>query len=142
MTNVSAGFLYDQLNDIDHILTLKNNIFKNYNRLINENITSFKNKIVDIHNEPGTICSKWIYCIILKDLCYNNFEKFMFENGISIRPLFYDLRSHTHLDGLIYKYDKNTIFNHGFMIPSYPELTYEHQSYIIHTIIKYIHIYE
>ena len=34
MTNVQAAFLYDQLNDLDHILTLKRNLFNNYDKLL------------------------------------------------------------------------------------------------------------
>ena len=34
MTNVQAAFLYDQLNDLDHILTLKQKLFKNYDKFL------------------------------------------------------------------------------------------------------------
>lgn len=139
MTNVAAGLLYDQLIDIEHILKLKNKIFDNYNHFI-KNINN-KNKIIDIVKEKNTVCSKWMYCIIIKNLNYNHFEKYMFENNISIRPLFYDLRKHKHLKLLNFKYDEKNIFNNGFMIPSYPDLKIKEQKYIINTIEKYINLF-
>lgn len=141
MTNVAAGFLYDQLNDINHILEKKKQIFTNYKKLIQSNNNNkFNNKIINIKNEENTNCSKWMFCMIIKDLNYSHFEKFMNNKNISIRPLFYDLRKHKHLTNLKYKYDEIKIFNNGFMLPSYPQLTYEQQNFIINTISNYIDI--
>lgn len=138
MTNIQAAFLYEQLNDIDHILEVKKNIFKNYKKIIHENIDKFKNRLISIEKTENTKVSKWMFCMVLKDINYDVLNKYMNENGISIRPLFYDLRQHTHLQCLEYKYEPVHIFNHGFFLPSYPELSYENQLYIINIIIKFL----
>lgn len=138
MTNVQAAFLYEQLNDIDHILKLKNAIFKNYIEIINKNIHKFNNRIINIEKEENTNVSKWMYCMIIKDINYDLFEKYMNNNNISIRPLFYDFRKHEHLKDLNYKYKELDIIKNGFFLPSYPELSYNNQEYIINIIIKYI----
>lgn len=79
-----------------------------------------------------------MYIMIIKDIDYDNFENYMTNNGISIRPLFYDLRKHTHLSNLKYEYDEVKIFNNGFFLPSYPELSFNEQIYIINIILKYL----
>lgn len=138
MTNVQAAFLFEQLNDINFILNKKKEIFKNYNNIINANISKFKNRLINIINEENTINSKWMFCMIIKDINYDHFENYMTNNGISIRPLFYDLRHHKHLKNLNYKYDEVNIFNNGLFLPSYPELSYNDQLYIINIILKYL----
>ena len=40
MTNIQAGFLYEQLNDIDNILLNKNKIFKKYDLFLQNNYSS------------------------------------------------------------------------------------------------------
>lgn len=138
MTNVQAAFLYEQLNDIHHILELKKNIFKNYIQIIDKNIHKFNHRIINIKKEENTNVSKWMYCMIIKDIHYDDFENYMNNNGISIRPLFYDFRQHKHLNDLNYKYEELDIFNYGFFLPSYPELSYNNQEYIVNVITKYI----
>jgi len=138
MTNIQAAFLYEQLNDIDFILRKKAQIFHNYKNIIRENKSNFNNRLIEIEQEENTHVSKWMYCIIIKDIDYEDLDNYMTTNGISVRPFFYDLRRHSHLKGLSYKYPDIDIFNYGVFLPSYPELTYENQLYIINIIIKYI----
>lgn len=140
MTNVAAAFLYDQLLDIDHILQLKSNVFKNYNELIKNHNHVFQGILHKINNEENTQCSRWMYCMVLNGIDYCTLEQYLLERGISIRPLFYDLRKHRHLNKLTFEYDEDKIFASGFMLPSYPELTFEQQEYIINTISKFITI--
>ena len=86
MTNIQAGFLYDQLNDLDHILEKKNSLFNNYDLKLKELIN---NKIIKkLSTENNTISAKWMYCILIKDLEYNNFEIYMNNKLIQIRPFF------------------------------------------------------
>lgn len=140
ITNVGAGFLYDQLLDIENILILKKNIFDNYNKLIKSHFDVFDGLLQDICNEENTECSRWMYCMILNGINYTDLEQYLLEHGISIRPLFYDIRKHKHLQNLLINYEEEKIFTQGFMLPSYPELTFEQQEYIINTLIKYITI--
>jgi perosamine synthetase len=136
MTNVAAGFLYEQLCDIKHILELKYKIFDNYKKIISK-YECLNDKIIPIEKEENTEISRWMYCMIIKNNDYETFEKFMNENGISIRPLFYDLRNHKHLHDLNFNYNEVKIFNNGFMLPSYPGLSYKEQKYIVLKIVEF-----
>jgi perosamine synthetase len=131
MTNIQAAFLYDQLNDLDHILSLKHCIFTNYDNLLSELIQ--KNIIKTIKTDSITCHSKWMYAIIVPNGTYNDVEKHMKENGVEVRPFFYDIHTHAHLQHI---YNPNNsdfnkdITNHCILLPSYPELIYEEQEKI------------
>jgi len=136
MTNIQAGFLYDQLNDLKHILELKQNIFNNYDKLLIKYIKN--NKIIKIKTENNTISAIWMYCIIINDLNFKDFEIYMNEKLIQIRPFFYDIRKHSHLKDIKVDYKECNITNYGVMLPSYPELEYEKQIYICNCINEYL----
>jgi len=132
MTNVQAAFLYDQLNDIDHILELKNNIFLNYKVLFNELVV--KEKYNFLEQEDNTQLSNWMFVVILPNVKYNAIETYLIEKQIQIRPLFYDIRVHEHLQNINISQLPLNIEN-GIMLPSYPSLSYDQQKYIV-TCIK------
>lgn len=134
MTNVQAAFLYDQLNDLDHILTLKENLFKNYDKLLKKNID--EGQIVKIKREENTVSANWMYCIIIPNLKFKHMENYMNEKMIQIRPLFYDIRKHDHLKDINIDYPE--IINNGVMLPSYPGLKQEHQEYIFNCLNEYL----
>ncbi len=142
MTNVQAALLYDQLNDINHILELKMKIFQYYDVLFNKIIISNKNnKIRFLITEDNTKQSNWMYTIIIKDIKYSDFEKYMTEKNIQIRPIFYDIHRHEHLKNIKKMSNQeftNTITENGVMLPSYPELTKTEQEYIVLCIEEYI----
>lgn len=139
MTNVQAGFLYDQLNDIQHILKLKQIVFNNYDKLFSSLIE--EKKIIKIKSEENTYSATWMYCIIISNLDYKKLEKFMDEKLIQIRPLFYDIRKHKHLQDVKVNYEECSKINNGLMLPSYPELEIEKQEYISNCIKEYIHLH-
>jgi len=141
MTNIEAGFLYDQLNDYEHILDLKKHIFKNYDDLLNINIKN--NKIIKLVAEKLTENSYWMYTILIPSIKFNELEKYMEYKNIQIRPIFYDIHTHEHLKD-IKKYENDeftkNITNYGIMLPSYPELTYEQQKYVVSCLNEFISI--
>jgi perosamine synthetase len=137
MTNVQAGFLYDQLNDIHTILQLKKTVCANYTSLLEPYVS--ENKIRLLVSEPNTEQSNWMFSLIIPGIVYSEFEAYMNDKNIQVRPLFYDIHVHKHLQS-IKKHDE-TIYSHissGCMIPSYPELSYEEQKYIACCIIEYL----
>lgn len=137
MTNIQAGFLYDQLLDIDHILELKQNVYNNYNKSFESLAKS--NLVIKIKNENNTNHSTWMYSIIIPNIDYDKFEKYMNDKKIDVRPIFYDIHSHEHLKYINNPYNSiEYITNCGVMLPSYPELTLEEQTYIVNCIIEYI----
>ena len=134
MTNIQAGLLYDQLNDIDHILNLKKQIFTNYDKLLEKEIS--ENKIIKLKNEANTEQSHWMYCIIIKGINYDEIEKYMNSKNIQIRPFFYDIRKHEHLKDIKVNYNECENSKCGIMLPSYPELKYDEQEYICNILIN------
>ena len=135
MTNIQAAFLYDQLKDVEHILNLKNKIFRFYDKLFEKYIQA--GKIVKLKSEKDTIKASWMYCIIIPKINYKNFENYMNEKNIQTRPFFYDIRKHAHLKDI--KVDQNELENskYGIMLPSFPELTREQQIYIVNCVKEY-----
>ena len=129
MTNIQAAFLYDQLNDIDHILDLKKKIFQNYNNLFKDNKNIQLQKI-----ENGTERANWIYAIRI--IGNNGFKSNLFET----RPFFYPINYHKHLEDIKYIYDNNSelLSKEVIMLPSFPELKYEEQIVIYNEIKLYI----
>jgi perosamine synthetase len=137
MTNIEAGFLYDQLNDIDHILGLKHAVFTQYDDLLDPLI---KNQtLVKPLCDPQTQISYWMYTFMIPSIKYDGLERFMEQKNIQIRPIFYDLHAHAHLT-VLKKSDTlvNNISEHGVMLPSYPELTETEQRYIVSCLTEYI----
>lgn len=136
MTNIQAGFLYEQLIDIDHILSLKKKLFDNYDKYFEKCIE--QNIIKKIKAEPNTIAANWMYCIIIEDLDYSKIEKYMNEKLIQIRPFFYDIRKHKHLQDISIDYDEVEVFKNGLMLPSYPGLEKDKQEYITNCVKEYL----
>jgi len=136
MTNVQAGFLYDQLIDINTILSLKRNIFLDYDNLLKNEIK--KKKIFKIEKEGCTISANWMYCIIIKDLNYIKFENYMNEKLIQIRPFFYDIRKHKHLKNIKISESESDVFKKGIMLPSFPDLEKNKLEYIVNCIKDYL----
>jgi len=137
MTNVQAALLYDQLNDLDHILTLKKQIFMNYKNLL---LPLYKeNKIEFILEEEKTENAPWMFACIVKNINYEDMEKYFIEKNIQLRPCFYDMHEHIYLTKLK-KHDEQIfpITANCVMFPSYPDLKYEEQSYIVKVLTDYL----
>ena len=129
MTNIQAGFLYDQLSDLQHILSLKNKLFENYDSYFKSLFLT--NKIKKLEIEKNTIPSNWMYCIIINDLNYKDFENYMNEKLIQIRPFFFDIRKHQHLQDISVSYKElGNVYN--------PGLKSEQQEYIINCLDEYL----
>jgi perosamine synthetase len=137
MTNVQAALLYDQLNDLEHILTLKKQIFINYKNLLGSLQT--QGKVEFIQKEEHTESAPWMFACIVKNINYQDMEKYFLEKNIQIRPCFYDMREHNYLKHL--KTHESTFFDitsECVMFPSYPQLTLEEQTYIIKVLTDYL----
>jgi perosamine synthetase len=131
MTNIQAAFLYDQLCDIEHIVSRKKEIFQNYTSLLNNANTS--GRIQFIAQEPHTTHSNWMYAIILHDISFESVEKFMKQHDIEIRPFFYDIHMHAHLKHIkrpYYSTEIQSFSEQCILLPSYPELELQQQEYI------------
>jgi perosamine synthetase len=117
MTNLQAAFLYDQLTDIDNILSIKRKVYNRY-------IELFKNTDV----QPIT-AGLWMFVVrIPNNIC--NYSKF----GIDTRPMFYNIHAHQHLRNIPYTF-QNIHHSEICMIPSSPSLTSFDQTYIANSIV-------
>jgi len=131
MTNIQAAFLYDQLNDIDHILSSKNKVFDSYNDKLNELYLS--NKIKRFVSEENTTHSNWMYSITIPTKSYNEIESYMKYCNIEVRPVFYDIHEHIHLKAIKNNNDTTEIkevINSSCILPSFPELNETQIAYI------------
>jgi YrbI family 3-deoxy-D-manno-octulosonate 8-phosphate phosphatase len=139
MTNIQAGFLYEQLNDIDKILENKYKIFKNYDNLLQDLVKLKKIKLIKCEN--NTINSPWIYALRIVDNKKSIEETLDFfkKNNIDVRPFFYPINSHEHLKFITNNDDTSYSMNKEIiMIPSSPTITYEEQKTVINNIYKFI----
>ena len=137
MTNIQAAFLYDQLNDIENILTMKKKIIDNYRRLLEE----LGPRVFYLKSDPQTEESNWMFVTFIRDIVYEYLEAYMLEKNIQIRPLFYDIHEHEHLrtiKKMITDDSIEEIRRIGFMLPSYPELSLDEQKYIVNCIKEYL----
>ena len=134
MTNIEAAFLYDQLNDLDHILTSKQQLFANYDRLLQNKLD--EGKFAKIKSEVNTTPANWMYCIILPNVGFKQIETYMDERMVQIRPFFYDIRKHEHLKDI--QVSDQEIATNGIMLPSYPGLTEKQQEYIVNCLNDWI----
>jgi perosamine synthetase len=139
MTNIQAGFLLDQLNDIDNILNLKKKVFDNYENLLKEELANNKIKL----QKKWQNCEKanWMFVLRLinNTKTIEELNIYFEDNNIEIRPFFYPYYSHKHLLDLpnnTNNYVCDELNKNIIMIPSYPELTYEEQEYIVKIIKK------
>jgi perosamine synthetase len=135
MTNIEAGFLYDQLNDIEHILELKKNVFNYYEILLSDLIESGDVQLQKIHDNCER--ANWMFTIKLvnNNKSINDLEKYFIDNKIETRPFFYPYCRHEHLKQIKYNYDdieiSEKLNNNVIMLPSYPTLTKQDQEYIV-----------
>jgi perosamine synthetase len=139
MTNVQAGFLYDQIKDIETILAAKSQVYSTYTNLLASLLACGKVRL--LANEPATTHSKWMFTVFIKGVDYAELERYMLDKNVQIRPLFYDIHAHPHLTA-IRKCDGATLAvdaaDAGCMLPSYPELTGDQQKYIVRCIEDYL----
>jgi perosamine synthetase len=139
MTNIQAAFLYEQLNDIENILNNKNKIFENYEVLL-ENL--IKNKKISLFKkEENTENANWIFAIriINNKKLIDETNEFFKINNIDIRPFFYPINKHKHLNEIENKDEVSEILNKEIlMIPSSPNITLNEQTYVVDVIEKFI----
>jgi len=140
MTNIQSAFLYDQLCDIDTILQMKETVFKNYEKLLEPLILSGKIRLQASSTE--TKRANWMFALRIVDnkKSIDDVYNYFLEKGVETRPFFYPINCHKHLEHVkVYEVNKPVMLNSEIiMIPSYPELKYEDQVYIVKVINEFI----
>jgi perosamine synthetase len=139
MTNIQAAILYGQLEILPQIMEMKEEIFYDY-RLALENRDDILYQAID----PNTKHSNWMFGIrVLGNPNYERAEAYFKQVGIEIRPMFYPIDTHQHLNNNYTVHIGNTtnarlLNQECFILPSYPELTVGEQAYILDTLNHYV----
>lgn len=139
MTNIQAALLFGQLECLDEIWNLKRNVFETYRYAFQDREDI---KLQTIPNK--TTNANWMFGMrVPGQLSYDIAEAFFKQHGIEIRPMFYSINMHGHLNNNpnIFGSDctnADLLNKECFILPSYPELTSEEQQYIIKTVNEYV----
>jgi perosamine synthetase len=139
MTNIQAAILYGQLEILPQIMEMKEEIFYDY-RLALEHREDILFQAVD----PNTKHSNWMFGIrVLGNRNYERAEAYFKQVDIEIRPMFYPIDTHQHLNNNYTVHIGDTtnarlLNQECFILPSYPELTVAEQAYILDTLNHYV----
>ncbi len=139
MTNIQAGFLYDQFCDHENIIEVKRKIFDRYETLLKSLI---ERGLVQLQKtEEGTSRAHWMFALrIPNNSSYDQFNQYMSAQGIDVRPLFYPIGHHEHLKTVktLESQWPRRLNQECAMLPSSPTLTLKEQEYIVEMLEKYI----
>lgn len=142
MTNIEAAFLFEQLLDLNTILENKRKIFDNYTMLLQDLNNNINNKIKLFVQENNTLYAPWIFAlrIVNNPKTISETINYFKDNNVDIRPFFYPIEKHKHLNDIEYDYDVvSQILNREIiMIPSSPDISFEDQQYVVSIIDKFI----
>jgi len=114
MTNLQASLLYDQLGELDTIIQLKKKVFDRYKNNLKGIVKTFK-------KDPETQSGNWIISFRLPGKKFNDASTFFSSYGIDIRPFFYPITVHKHLEG-IERFENDIKQEEIIMFPSSPNL--------------------
>ena len=135
MTNIEAALLYDQLLDLQSIITRKQQIFQRYRQMFSQ-LPSIKLFSIDEDTTPAN----WIFAIRIPNNPNHIPEttEFFKQHNVDIRPFFYPIHRHQHLSSLASDPIAETLNREVIMIPSSPSLTPKQQYQIVNTVIQYL----
>lgn len=138
MTNVQAAILYGQLECLQDILSLKREAFSKYRQAFKD-----REEVRIQISEENTSSANWMFGIRVIGSSYDAAQVYFASHGIEIRPMFYSIASHDHLrNNSDVQSCSSTVADllnkECFILPSYPGLTEEEQTYIINTVNNYI----
>jgi perosamine synthetase len=141
MTNVEAAILLGQLDLLDEILEKKDAVFSHYNSHFQRAGYAYPQV-----EQVNTKHANWMYGVRIEgNKNYMDFEKFMSDNGIETRPMFYPMSYHKHLHPKTsHRISQNTeevakqLSREVVLLPSYPELTMLQQDYIMEKVDEYV----
>lgn len=139
MTNVQAAVLLGQLELLPDIFDKKNVIFDEYRHHV-----ASREDVVAQTITPYTRHSNWMFGVrIPKMTSYAAAEQFFNKESVEIRPMFYPLSAHAHLnqnpnitigDETVAKELNRTCF----ILPSYPSLSTGERKHILKTLDRFL----
>lgn len=135
MTNIEAAFLYDQLLDLQSIMSRKQQVFQRYRQMFSQ-LHDIKLFSIDESTTPAN----WIFAIRITNnpKTIPETTEYFKQNNIDIRPFFYPINRHQHLTILASDPIAETLNREVIMIPSSPSLTPKQQYHIANIVIQYL----
>jgi len=139
MTNIQAALLYGQLQVLPDILEMKCIVFDRYRQVLKD-----REDILIQSQSANTQHANWMMGVrVPGHTNYQDAELYFKSNGIEIRPMFYPITAHNHLNNnyvVSWTSCQNAqlLNDECFILPSYPGLTSEEQSHILQTVERYI----
>jgi perosamine synthetase len=139
MTNIQAGILKGQLEHLNDILEKKLMVWERYRKAFEDREDVKIQKV-----EQGCEHSRWMFGVNTGiNESFEDRRKFFAQRGIDIRPMFYPIRFHTHLnlDNRIWMREDpmgEMISRCSIMLPSYPDLTKDDQDKVIQAVNDYV----
>ena len=91
MTNIQAGFLYDQICDLDEILNKKKVVFERYDNLFKDLIDKGIISIPISNINCERAC--WIYTLRINGKKFKDVSDYLKDNNIDSRPFFYPIET-------------------------------------------------
>tara|TARA_Y100000816_G_C26104972_1_gene586836 strand:+ start:2022 stop:3125 length:1104 start_codon:yes stop_codon:yes gene_type:complete len=135
MSNLNAAMLLSQLEDINIIVEKKKSLYELYVTLLKSNPSVKLQKI-----EESCEHSYWLIGIkFVKDIQkgYSAIESFFKGAGVEIRPFFYGVDVHTHLQDLKVT-DSNFNNESVILLPLHPKLTENNIKYVVSVINAFL----
>jgi perosamine synthetase len=139
MTNIQAALLYGQLQILPDILEMKQRVFDKYRQALKN-----REDILIQLPPPNTEHANWMMGVrIPGHKNYQTAELYFKSHGIEIRPMFYPISAHDHLNkNYVVSWtscdNAITLNEECFVLPSYPGLSNEEQSHILQTLENYL----
>jgi len=137
MTNIQAAILHGQLLNINEIRNHKVRVFSLYEHLLGDvDEISFQKPA------PDTQHSHWMFGIRIKgNKNYEDIEKFFNKHYVDVRPMFYPINAHKHLQSIASHGGTNVaaqLNRECVILPSYPELQDHEICHIANVVKSYI----
>jgi perosamine synthetase len=139
MTNIQAAILYGQIEVLPEIMEMKHEVFETYRSALKD-----REDVLTQKRKKGTKHANWMFgCRVPGQKSYEAAEAFFSSKGIEIRPMFYPITAHRHLQHQAYIdisecQNAELLNKECIILPSYPELTKEEQKHILKTLDEYI----
>jgi len=99
ITNVQAGFLYDQMLVYDELKTKRREVFDEYKSIFEKSSELFKTQKI----QKDTEHSCWMFAVKLNKcrVDFQSIDSFMFSRGVETRPFFYPVSAHAYIQSKI-----------------------------------------
>ena len=136
MTNPAAALLKGQLEALDEIKSKKREVFNQYNNLLDD--------VDGLHfqrRDPRTSHSGWMFGVRVEGADFTEMQNHFNKNCIDVRPMFYPVSSHKHLQHLKIHGGESVakqLNKECVILPSYPDLKDHEIAHVVNTLKDYI----